>query len=170
MLFTGKNICHSYSNSKKTQYFLRHVLENRDEFSGQTYHFVDQEPVNLSKLILTIRAFLGLKTPREFYIPFPTARFGAGVLKKIIKGLHRIGIEACMPPELMFMENFYKTQTLSSAKLQGSSFVDPAPDETVFSRLPEVIEYYLTRWQQFNLISLDDEFFDPQKIAEDFLN
>ena len=161
MLFTGKNICHSYSNSKKTQYFLRHVLENRDEFSGQTYHFVDQEPVNLSKLILTIRAFLGLQTPREFYIPFPAARFGIGALGKIIKVLHRFGIEARMPPELMFMENFYKTQTLSSVKLQESSFVDPAPDETVFSRLPEIIEYYLTRSQHFNLISLDDEFFDP---------
>jgi len=170
MLFTGKNICHSYSNSKKTQYFLRHVLENRDEFSGQTYHFVDQEPVNLSKLILTIRAFLGFKTPREFYIPFPAARFGIGAMKKIIKFLHKFGIEARMPPELMFMENFYKTQTLSSIKLQESSFMDPAPDETVFSRLPEIIEYYLTRWQQFNLISLDEEFFDPQKIAEDFLN
>jgi hypothetical protein len=36
--------------------------------------------------------------------------------------------------------------------------------------LPEIIEYYLTRWQHFNLISFDDEFFDPQKIAEDFLN
>jgi len=170
MLFTGKNICHSYSSTKKTQYFLRHVLENRDEFSGQTYHFVDQKPVNLSKLILTIRAFLGLQTPREFYMPFPAACFGIKVLGKIVKGLHKFGIEARIPPELMFLENFYKTHTLSSVKLQESSFVDPAPDETVFSRLPEIIEYYLTRWQQFNLISLDDEFFDPQNIAEDFLN
>ncbi|MEN8211410.1 MAG: NAD(P)-dependent oxidoreductase [Thermodesulfobacteriota bacterium] len=170
ILFTGKNICHSYSNTKKTQYFLRHVLENRDEFSGQTYHFVDQKPVSLSKLILTIRAFLGVQTPREFYMPFPAARFGIKTLEKIVKGLHRFGIEARMPPELMFLENFYKTHTLSSVKLQESSFVDPAPDETVFSRLPEIIEYYLTRWQHFNLISFDDEFFDPQKIAEDFLN
>ena len=170
VLFTGKNICHSYSSSKKTQYFIRHVLENRNEFSGQTYNFVDQESVNLSQLILTIRSYLGLTTPKEFYIPFSAARFGIGTLEKIIKGLHKFGIEARIPQELMFLENFYKTQTLSSVKLQESSFVDPAPDETVFSRLPEIIEYYLTRWQQFNLISLDDEFFDPQKIAEDFLN
>jgi GlcNAc-P-P-Und epimerase len=170
MLFTKKNICHSYSSSKKIHYFLRHVLENRDEFSGQTYNFVDPEPVNFSQLILTIRSLLGVKIPKEFYVPLTMARFGMGTLEKIIKGLNRFGIEARMPKELMFLENFYKTQTLSSVKLQDSSFVDPAPDETIFSRLPEIIEYYLTRWQHFNLMSLDDEFFDPQNIAEDFQN
>ncbi len=171
MLFTEKNVCHSYSNSKKIPYFLRHILEFRDEFSGQTYNFVDQESVALSQLILTIRAFLELKSPKEFYIPYPLARFGAGILRKIIKIFIKLGIEARMPPELMFLENFYQTQTLSSSKLQRSSFADPAPDETVFSQLPDIIEYYLTRWQQLNLISAyDEEFFDPQKIAEDFLN
>ena len=170
LLFTGKNICHSYSNTKKTQYFLRHVLENRDEFSGHTYHFVDPEPVNLSQLILTIRALLGVQTSREFYIPFPMARFGMKILEKIIKGLHKFGIESRMPPELMFLENFYRTHTLSADKLQRSSFVDPAPDETVFNRLPEIIEYYLTRWQHFNLMSLGDDFFDSKKFTNDFLN
>jgi GlcNAc-P-P-Und epimerase len=170
ILLTDKNTYHSYSSSKKVHYFVRHVLENRDEFSGQTYHFVDKEPVNLSRLILTIRSYLGLQTPQKLYVPFSAARFGIVLLKKIVSGLHKFGIEARMPPELIFLENCYKIQTLSSVKLQESSFVDPAPDETVFSRLPEIIEYYLTRWQHFNLISLDDEFFDPQKITEDFLN
>lgn len=171
MLFTGKHVCHSYSNAKKLPFFLRHILQHRDEFSGQTYHFVDQDPVFLSQLILTIRAFLELKSPKEFYIPFPVAHFGAGIIRKIIKMLIKLGIEARMPPELMFLENFYQTQTLSCTKLLSSSFTDPAPDETVFSQLPDIIEYYLTRWQQLNLISsYDEEFFDPQKIAEDFLN
>ena len=135
------------------------------------FNFVDQKSVALPQLILTIRAFLELKSPKEFYIPFPVAHFGVGVLQKIIKILIKLGIEARMPPELMFLENFYQTQTLSSEKLERSSFTDPSPSETVFTQLPDIIEYYLTRWRHLNLISsYDEEFFDPQKIAEDFLN
>ena len=38
-MFTKKNIIHSYSNSRKLPYLVHHMLDNRDEFSGQTYHF-----------------------------------------------------------------------------------------------------------------------------------
>ena len=55
----------------------------------------------------------------------------------------------------MFLKNFYITQTLSSKKLAASSFVDPFPDATVFSVLPLLIDYYLTRWNHLNLLSSD---------------
>ncbi|MBI5556349.1 MAG: NAD-dependent epimerase/dehydratase family protein [Deltaproteobacteria bacterium] len=171
MLFTGRNVCHSYSNAKKIPYFLRHILLNREEFSGQTFHFVDPNPVRLAQLILTIRSYLELKRPREMYLPYPVARFGANFLKKAIKQLIRLGIDARMPPELMFLKNFYETQTLSAKKLKSSSFVDSFPNESVFTQLPEVIQYYLTRWEQLNLIAAyDKEFFDPQRLSEEFLN
>ena len=57
----------------------------------------------------------------------------------------------------MFLSAFYRTQTLSGKRLEESSFVDPMPDETVFTRLPEMIIYYLTRWRHQNLISTFDE-------------
>ena len=169
MLFTSESVCHSYSNAKKIPYFIRHILLNRNECSGRIFHFVDPETVPLSQLILTIRNYLGLKRPKEIYLPYPIANFGAGCLGKMVKILGKIGIDARMPPELMFMRNFYESQTLSSEKLISSNFTDPFPDETVYSQLPDIIEYYLTRWEQLNLITpYDKEFFDPQKLAEDF--
>ncbi|MDA3971243.1 MAG: hypothetical protein PF442_07820 [Desulfobulbaceae bacterium] len=62
-------------------------------------------------------------------------------------------------------------EILSSQKLHNSSFVDPFPTQTVYKQLPELIEYYLTRWEQLNLISpfYNKEFFDPQHLAEEFL-
>lgn len=169
MLFTQKNICHSYSNSKKIPYLVRHILEHRKEFSGEILHFVDSNPVSLADLILTIRNYLHLKSPKEIYIPYPIANFGAICMRKLIKLLIKIGIDARMPPELMFLKNFYDTQTLSSDKLATSSFVDLFPRETVYSELPDLIQYYLTRWEQQNLITpYDKEFFDPLKLAEEF--
>lgn len=58
-----------------------------------------------------------------------------------------------MPQEPMFLERFYRTQTLSTKKLQSSSFQDPMPEETVFTRFPELASYYLTRWREQNLIT-----------------
>lgn len=76
-----------------------------------------------------------------------------------------------MPPELMFLENFYQTQSLSAAKLKGSSFVDPDPQATIFTELPMLIQYYLARWEDLNLIvPFDKCFFDPKKRAEIFLH
>ncbi len=170
VMFTNDKAMHSYSNAKKLPYFVQHILNNREEFSGQTYHFVDPNPVLLSQLILTIKSYLSLSVPKEIYLPYPLARFGRSLMRHILHIMTRVGIEARMPAELMFLKNFYETQTLSSAKLRQSSFNDPYPEETIFTSLPVLLEYYITRWEQLNLISsFNKEFFDPQKRAEDFL-
>lgn len=171
VLFTARETRHSYTNAKKIPLFVRHILSRRAEFSGQTFHLVDSSPVRLDRLILTIRNYLQLPRPKEIYLPYPMARFGANCLKKMTRLLIKIGIDARMPPELMFMKSFYEAQTLSTEKLRQSSFVDPSPEQTVISQLPEIIQYYLTRWEQLNLIApYDKEFFDPQKLSEEFLN
>lgn len=169
--FTRKGALHSYSNARKLPHFVHHVLRHRQEFSGQTYHFVDPNPVALHELILTIRAYLELTTPREIYLPYPLARFGRDCLGRLVRALTRIGIEARMPAELMFLKNFYQTQTLSADKLLASSFVDPYPEATVLTELPRLIQYYLTRWEQLNLIApLAGSFFDPKKPTDLFVN
>jgi len=171
MLFTSPGVMHSYSSARKLPYFIAHVLNNRPEFSGQTYNFVDPAPVSLSQLILTIKSYLELKTPREIYLPFPVAKFGMGIMARLVRLITRLGIEARMPAELMFLKNFYEIQTLSAAKLRHSSFSDPDPEATIFTELPALIEYYVTRWEQLNLIEpLNKDFFDPRRRAEEFLH
>src|SRR5210317_2274866 len=71
----------------------------------------------------------------------------------VIKLFNRIGYKANMPQEMIFLENFYKTQTLSCKKLQNSSFVDPDPQATVFTELPALIKYYIARWEHLNMFS-----------------
>jgi len=169
VLFTKKKVLHSYSNANKFPYFVHHVLMNRKEFSGQTYHFVDKDPVELANLILTIRSYLELKTPREIYVPYSVATFGKRTLEVLLKLLSRIGLKGGLPAELMFLESFYKTQTLSSEKLRNSSFVDPIPEETIYSKLPELIVYYLTRWTHQNLIDTYNEVIPhPNSMASEF--
>jgi len=169
VMFTKKKIMHSYSNANKFPYFIHHILINRQEFSGQTYHFVDKHPVELADLILTIRSFLELKSPREIYVPYSMAKFGKKMLEFLLKGLSRIGINGGLPPELMFLESFYKTQTLSAQKLQDSSFVDPFPTETIYTKLPELVVYYLTRWTHENMIStFNEEVLGPDTMSHDF--
>jgi hypothetical protein len=69
----------------------------------------------------------------------------------------------------MFLGSFYRTQTLSCRRLAESSFVDPFPEETVYSRLPVILRYYLQRWSQQNLItSFDDRFQFDNTIKHDF--
>jgi nucleoside-diphosphate-sugar epimerase len=170
VLFTRQGAMHSYSNARKLPYFIAQALDNRAEFSGQTYNFVDKNPVSLSQLILTIKSYLELKTPREIYLPLPVARFGMGIMARLVRLITRLGIEARMPAELIFLQNFYETQTLSSAKLRQSSFRDPDPEATIFTELPALIEYYVTRWEHLNLIEpFNKEFFDPRNRAEEFL-
>ena len=152
-LFTRKGIIHSYSNSRKLPYLVHHMLDHREEFSGKTYHFVDREPVELSRLILTIKSHLKLKNPKEIYVPYAVARTGKKSVRVILRLLTKIGLRATLPPELIFLRSFYQTQTLSGRRLEESSFVDPMPDETIFTRLPEMINYYLTRWSSQNLIA-----------------
>ncbi len=153
LMFTNRRAVHSYSNAKKVPPFIHHVLKNREEFGGRTWHFVDPLPVSLSQLIITVKSYLELKRPREIYLPYPLARLGAGGMHRLIRLLGRIGIEARMPAELLFMENFYQIQTLSGRRLRAASFRDPKPDATVFTELPGLLEYYLSRWEALNLIS-----------------
>ncbi|MCP3931564.1 MAG: epimerase, partial [Bacteroidetes bacterium] len=170
-LFTKKGIFHSYSNASKLPYFIHHILNNREEFSGKTYNFVDRDPVELSKLILSIKSYLELKSPKEIYIPYSVASSGIKILSVILKGLRKFGLKAEMPPELMFLEDFYRTQTLATQRLQESSFIDPRPNETIFSSLPDLIIYYLTRWSHQNLITTYNENISKNlNIDEDFKN
>ena len=153
MLTKKRGVLHSYSNASKVPYFIHHILKNRPEFAGQHYHFVDPEPVELSKVILTIKKYMNLKTPREIYIPYHIAKAGNNFMNSVIKLFNHLGYKAHVPAEMIFLENFYKTQTLSCRKLQNSSFVDPKPDATIFSELPALIEYYIARWEHLNLFS-----------------
>lgn len=169
VLLTRRGVKHSYSHSKKIAPFVHHVLSRRQEFSGQTYNFVDREPVELVHLILTIRSYLGLTTPREIYVPYVLARISRIITKGVLRRMSRVGIEARLPAELMFMENFYESQTLSAEKLLRSSYGDPSPDVTVYSRLPAMIEYYISRWEHLNFIStFNEEFYDPKRRVEVF--
>lgn len=163
ILLTKKGVKHSYSNANKLPYFIHHILQNRQEFSGQTYNFVDPDPVRLDQLILTIKSLLNSKTPKEIYVPYPLAKMAKGFMASLFQVLGKIGVRARLPAELMFLENFYRTQTLSADKLLNSSFPDPNPEATIYTELPSIINYYLTRWTHLNLINFDDEFIEPEK-------
>jgi nucleoside-diphosphate-sugar epimerase len=169
ILLTRKGAMHSYSNARKISPFIHYVLRNREEFTGQTYNFADPSPVDLGQLILTIRAYMNLKTPRELYLPYTLAKIGKHVISWLVSKLNRIGIEARMPGELLFLESFYESQTLAVDKLLESSYQDVTPQTTVFSDLPQLIEYYLTRWEHFKLItSFNKEFYGPKGELDDF--
>jgi nucleoside-diphosphate-sugar epimerase len=168
-LLTQKGIMHSYTNADKIPYFVHHTLDNRKEFSGQTYHFVDRDPVELADLILTIRSYLELNRPYELYIPYPIIRGGKFFLERLARFLSWFGITVRLPPELMFMENFYQSQTLSTEKLQQSSFVDPFPDDNIYTVMPKLVVYYLTRWGHLNLVTtFNEEVFGINELEQDF--
>jgi len=167
-LFTKKGIQHSYTNANKLPYFVHHILDHRDEFSRETYHFVDKDPIPMDELILTIRSYLELRRPREMYVPYPVIRSGKYFLEWLAKVLNWFGIAVRLPPELMFLESFYKSQTLSSQKLQESSFIDPFAEETVITTLPRLVIYYLTRWGHLNLITtFNEEFFGCNDLEDE---
>lgn len=169
-MLTRRGVMHSYSNSKKVPPFVHHVLSHRPEFTGQTINFADRNPVQLDQLMLTIRSYLELGFPKEIYIPYPLAKVARLLLKKFLRIMRHGGIEARLPAELLFLENFYRPQTMSVARLAASSWQDPEPQTTVLTYLPSMIQYYVTRWEHLNLIEpFDKEFFDPQKRAEEFL-
>ncbi len=168
-MMTKKGVLHSYTNARKIAPFVHYILEHRNEFTKQTYNFVDRNPVYLAELILTIKSYLQLKLPREIYIPYPLARMGRAILTWLVRKMSIISIEARMPAELMFLENFYISQTLSPDKLANSSYGLPEPDRTVFSELPSMLEYYLTRWEHLNLISsFNESYFHPDMLGERF--
>jgi len=151
-LLTKRGARHSYSNARKLPEFVLHVLGHREEFSGGTYHFVDAEPVPLAELILRVKRLVGSKTPREIYVPYELARLGLAALTRVARGLTRIGIDARPPAEAVFLRSFYETQVLSPQKLRRSSWVDPDPGATLFRELPELVAYYLPRWEHLNRI------------------
>lgn len=159
-LFTNPGILHSYTYTKKIPPFIDHILNNRQEFGGQVYNFVDEEPVEMVTLLKDIKSKLGCKKPRNLCIPYSLATFGQRTVIWLIKKLRIIGIETKAPAELMFLESCYQSQTLSSKKLQESSFVDPFPEVTVFSQLQEMIDYYVTRWRHLNLLIDHEQCFD----------
>ncbi len=169
-LFTKRNVEHSYSNANKIPYFVHHILTHREEFSCQTYHLLDKEPVSLDNLILTIRAYLELKKPREVYAPYLLVQAGKVFLDLMTGFLGWFGIASRLPPEYMFLKDMYQPQTLSSEKLEQSSFVDPFPEENVYTRLPSLIVYYLTRWGHLNLITRYKNEFFADSLEEDFLH
>ncbi|MDW7774209.1 MAG: SDR family oxidoreductase [Desulfobulbaceae bacterium] len=166
-MITKKGVKHSYTNSNKIPYFVHHVLEHREEFTRETYHFVDKDPVDMADLILTIRSYLELKRPREIYVPYTVIRSGKFFLQWLASILNWFGISVRLPPELIFLENFYNSQTLSSEKLRNSSFNDPFPNETIYTVLPKLVVYYLERWGHLNLITTFNEEFLGKFIFED---
>jgi nucleoside-diphosphate-sugar epimerase len=168
-LFTRRKVEHSYSNANKLPCFVHHILTHREEFSCQTYHFIDKKPVALDNLILTIRAYLELKKPRELYVPYLLVRIGKFFLDLLTGFLGWFGIAARLPPEYMFLKDMYRPQTLSAEKLEQSSFVDPAPEEDIYTQLPSLIIYYLTRWGHLNLITRYKNEFFADSLEEDFL-
>ncbi|MCF8056664.1 MAG: SDR family oxidoreductase [Desulfocapsa sp.] len=171
LFLTAKGVRHSYTNAKKVPLFIHHALKNRAEFSGQTYNFADSQPIELVHLIQTIKNYLNIKKPRNIFLPLRIAKLGAGCLKLLLKTLLQIGIEAKMPAELMFLNQFYESQTLDTTKLKHSSFVDPWPEKSIYSRLPEIIEYYISRWETRNLISgFNDEFCVTRKDIQQFVD
>jgi len=170
-MLSKPGIRHSYSNTKKVPPFVNHILENRDEFTGQAYNFVDKEPVELVALIKAIKAYLDVKAPREIYVPYPLAKTGQTFIKWLIKRLGRLGVEVRLPAELQFMKSFYETQTLSMEKLEKSSYRDQEPEVTVFTELTSIIYYYLLRWKHLNRITtFNEDIQDRSKPAGEFLD
>lgn len=170
-ILSKPGVCHSYSHTKKVPQFIGHILEHREEFSGQTYNFVDKEPVELVALIKAIKSYLDVKAPREVYVPYPLAKTGRTFIKWLIKRLGKIGLDIRLPAELLFMKNFYETQTLSVEKLERSSYKDLGSEVTVFTELTSMIYYYLIRWKHLNRITtFDTEFQDSSKPASEFMN
>jgi nucleoside-diphosphate-sugar epimerase len=170
-MITKKGVKHSYTNANKIPYFVHHALNHREEFSRETYHFVDRDPVEMADLILTIRSYLELKGPRELYVPYSIVRFGKFFLQRLASFFNWFGISVRLPPELIFMDNFYKSQTLSNKKLRDSSFVDPFPDEIIYTVLPKLVVYYLSRWGHLNLITtFNEEFLEIFEFENDFIN
>lgn len=169
-LFTKKDTLHSYSNAKKLPYFIDHMITHREEFSNSTYNFVDKNPVDLSTLIMTIKSYLQLAHPKEIFIPYWMANSGRKSLIILLRILRRIGLKAALPPELMFLESFYKPQTLVTDKLSASSFIDPLSEDTIFTALPELIIYYLTRWSHENQISTYNKTLERDREAEEMFD
>jgi hypothetical protein len=121
-------------------------------------------------LIKAIKTYLDVKTPREIYVPYPLAKTGQAFLTWLIRRLRRLGVEVRLPAEMQFMKNFYETQTLSTEKLERSSYRDEDPEVTVFTELTSIIYYYLIRWKHLNRITtFKEELKGSSKPVSEFL-
>lgn len=145
VLLCRKKVYHSYTNLRKIPWFIEHILEKREEYRGRSINFIDPQPAQFSEVILTMRDTMQQKAPLAMHMPLPVARTGLAAIEKLRKLMAKIGADLTVPPELMFLENLYTTQTLSSKSLKASSFKDPYPDTDLYSELPEIIGYYLNR-------------------------
>lgn len=164
LLLTKKKVKHSYSNVRKIGPFVRHLLLHRQESRRQVYNFADAEPVELAALILTVKKMMGLTTPKAIYVPLTWAKMGKSTVSWLIAKLTRIGIEAKMPGEIQFLEQFYESQTMDVHKVACTTFEDPFPGETILSRLPALIEYYVDRWEKRNLLhTFNAEFYSDEE-------
>ncbi len=171
VILSKPGIFHSYSHTKKVPHFVNYVLNNREEFSGQTYNFVDRNPVEMVSLIKAIKAQLKVSSPRNIHLPYSIAHTYKQYIRWIVRRLGRIGVDIRLPAELIFLKNCYKTQTLSSEKIDLSSYQDPMPEVTVYAELSTMIDYYITRWKHLNLLKAPTkEYQDPSKPASEFLS
>ena len=119
------------------------IIDRREEFSGKTYHFVDPEPVELAQLIFSIKSRLGVKTPKKIFVPYWLAHTGKACIRWMVKKMNRIGIEARIPAELMFIENFYDVITSYSihyTKLYDQERFDEQSLPDVLVPLPAQIQ------------------------------
>lgn len=170
-MLSKPGIRHSYSYTKKVPAFVHYILEKREEFGGEAYNFVDKDPVELISLINAIKSQLKVPRPHNICVPYPMAKSAQKMIKWIVRRLGRIGVEIRMPAELLFLKNFYQSQSLSSEKLNKSSFVDPSPDTTVFTELKSMVDYYLVRWKHLNRITdFENEFKNSTKQGREFQN
>ncbi len=169
VMMTRRGVRHSYTNTKKLPPFVHYVVTHRPEFAGQVINFADPEPVELAQVILTIKKWLELPLPKEIYIPYRLARLGKAWLQWLTRKLRIVSVDAHLPAEMMFLENFYTSQTLSTARLAASTYGHRDREITVYTELPAMIEYYLTRWGHLNLISLyNTSFYTPRLHTEEF--
>ncbi|MEZ4279451.1 MAG: NAD-dependent epimerase/dehydratase family protein [Myxococcota bacterium] len=167
VLPTRRNARHSYTNARKLPGFVAHVLERREEFGGETLHFVDPEPVYLGELMLRMKRELGLARPLEVYLPYPLAQLMVRLLPLLLWLVSRLGADARAPSELIFFERFYQTQVLDTRELIRSSWVDPEPDWTIYDELPDLVRYYVQRWENLNLIRPRMRHWDATQVFAD---
>lgn len=152
VLLTRRGVSHSYTNLRKIPLFVEHILNRREEFSGRAINFVDKVPIELSSLILLIRALMSRKRPHKLHLPLPIAKTCISLVDWLKGRMAKIGVESTMPAELSFLESMYESQVLNIDRLEESSFEDPEKEQTLLTELPALIQYYIPRWEQLGLL------------------
>lgn len=154
VLLTRRGVSHSYTNLRKIPLFVEHIINRRDEFSGRSINFVDKVPIELSSLIMLIRRLMTRKRPHKLHLPLPMAKTCISLVDWLKGIMAKIGVESTMPAELSFLESMYESQVLSTERLEKSSFEDPDKEQTLLTELPNLIQYYIPRWEQLGLLGI----------------